>query len=79
MTLASEFGRRGTQPIIADNVCQALAQALSMASQDDLICVTGSLFVVAEALDYAAEHLKGFAKIASNCDRRCNHGRADWS
>jgi len=79
MTLASEFGRRGTQPIIADNVCQALAQALSMASQDDLICVTGSLFVVAEALDYAAEHLKGFAEIASNCDRRCNHGRADWS
>lgn len=42
------------KPDIADNVSQALRHALSLAGERDLICVTGSLFVVAEALDYVS-------------------------
>jgi len=55
LTLAAEFGRWGIEAKITDAVAQALSQTLSMAKERDLIYVTGSLFVVAEALDYAAE------------------------
>jgi len=55
LALAAEFGRWGIKPRITDAVAQALSQTLSMAKESDLICATGSLFVVAEALDYAAE------------------------
>ena len=51
-TVAAEFIKRGIEVKIADTVAQALSQALSLAGAPDLICVTGSLFVVAEALDY---------------------------
>ncbi|MEA3442448.1 MAG: folylpolyglutamate synthase/dihydrofolate synthase family protein [Chloroflexota bacterium] len=47
-----EFNKLGLRPDTAQNVSQALRQALSLAGERDLICVTGSLFVVAEALDY---------------------------
>ena len=50
--MVTEFTHMGLRPKITDNVPQALSQALSLAGGRDLICVTGSLFMVAEALDY---------------------------
>ena len=50
--IASEFAEMGLEPNIAENIPEALSQALLLASEGDLICVTGSLFIVAEALDY---------------------------
>jgi len=50
--IATEFVKMGVNSKITENIPQALFQALSLASEQDLICVTGSLFVVAEALDY---------------------------
>jgi dihydrofolate synthase/folylpolyglutamate synthase len=55
LVLASEFAKRSIGADIVDNVPQALTQILSRANNDDLICVTGSLFVVAEALNYFAQ------------------------
>jgi len=54
-TLTAEFSQRGIEAEISESVPQALARALSRAQRRDLICVTGSLFVVAEALDYLSE------------------------
>jgi dihydrofolate synthase/folylpolyglutamate synthase len=51
-TLAAEFTKRGIKPEIKETVAQAISRALSLAGKTDIICVTGSLFVVAEALDY---------------------------
>ena len=51
-TLAAEFTKRGIEPEIRETVAQAISRALSLADRTDLICVTGSLFAVAEALDY---------------------------
>jgi dihydrofolate synthase/folylpolyglutamate synthase len=51
-TLATEFTRRGIEPEIRGTVTEAISRALSMAGGKDIICVTGSLFAVAEALDY---------------------------
>ncbi|MBE0430944.1 MAG: bifunctional folylpolyglutamate synthase/dihydrofolate synthase [Dehalococcoidia bacterium] len=54
--LAAEFSQRGIEVEISENVRRALEQSLSRAGERDLICVTGSLFVVAEALDYLSEN-----------------------
>jgi dihydrofolate synthase/folylpolyglutamate synthase len=51
-TLAAEFSKRGIEPEIRETVSEAISRALSLADRTDIICVTGSLFVVAEALDY---------------------------
>ena len=51
-TLAAEFSKRGIEAEIGESIPQALSRALSKADRADLVCVTGSLFVVAEALDY---------------------------
>jgi dihydrofolate synthase/folylpolyglutamate synthase len=51
-TLAAEFAGRGIEPEIRESVPEALCRALCQAQTTDVICVTGSLFVVAEALDY---------------------------
>ncbi len=51
-SLAAQFSKHGVGTEISESVPQALSRALSMAEEQDLICVTGSLFVVAEALDY---------------------------
>jgi dihydrofolate synthase/folylpolyglutamate synthase len=51
-TVAAEFRKRGMKPEIKETVAQALSRALSLADKADIICVTGSLFVVAEALAY---------------------------
>lgn len=51
-TLAAEFTKRGIEPETKRTVTEAISRALSLAAKTDIICVTGSLFVVAEALDY---------------------------
>ena len=51
-TLVAEFAKRGIDPEVGKTVTEAISRALSLASKTDVICVTGSLFVVAEALDY---------------------------
>jgi len=51
-TLVAEFSKRGIEPEIRETTTEAISRALSLANRTDLICVTGSLFVVAEALDY---------------------------
>src|SRR4030042_2505256 len=51
-TLVAEFAKRGIEPETKGTVTEAISRALSIASKTDVICVTGSLFVVAEALDY---------------------------
>jgi len=51
-TLAAEFSRRGIEPEIIETISEAISRALSIADRKDIVCVTGSLFVVAEALDY---------------------------
>jgi dihydrofolate synthase/folylpolyglutamate synthase len=50
--LAAEFAKRGIEPETRKNITEAISRALSLASKTDVICVTGSLFVVGEALDY---------------------------
>jgi len=52
--IAAEFAKWGIKPVVTGNVAKGLSQALSTAKEKDLVCVTGSLFIVAEALDYAA-------------------------
>ncbi len=51
-TLATEFTKLGIWPETKETVAEAISRALSLADRTDIICVTGSLFVVAEALDY---------------------------
>jgi dihydrofolate synthase/folylpolyglutamate synthase len=51
-TLVDEFSKRGIEPETGKTVTEAISRALSLADRRDIICVTGSLFVVAEALDY---------------------------
>jgi dihydrofolate synthase/folylpolyglutamate synthase len=51
-TLVAEFTKRGIKPEAEETVTKAISRALSLADRTDIICVTGSLFVVAEALDY---------------------------
>ena len=51
-TLAAEFTKRGIDPEVKETVTEAISRALCLATRTDVVCVTGSLFVVAEALDY---------------------------
>ena len=51
-TLVSEFSRRGVMTKVADTVESAVALALREVGPRDLVCVTGSLFVVAETIEY---------------------------
>ncbi len=51
-TLTAEFTKHGVEPETKGTVPEAISRALSLADKTDVICVTGSLFVVAEALDY---------------------------
>jgi len=50
--LAAEFTKQGIEPQTIKTVTEAISRALSLASKTDVICVSGSLFIVAEALDY---------------------------
>jgi dihydrofolate synthase/folylpolyglutamate synthase len=51
-TLTAEFAKHGVEPETKGTVPEAISRAISLADKTDVICVTGSLFVVAEALDY---------------------------
>jgi dihydrofolate synthase / folylpolyglutamate synthase len=51
-TLVAEFAKRSIEPEIRETVTEAISRALSLADKTDIICITGSLFIVAEALDY---------------------------
>ena len=51
--IVAEFARQGVETQRTDDVASALSLALTIAGDRDLICVTGSLFVVAEAIEQA--------------------------
>ncbi|MFW6105188.1 MAG: bifunctional folylpolyglutamate synthase/dihydrofolate synthase [Chloroflexota bacterium] len=51
-TIVTEFSKHGINAETRKTVTEAISRALSLADRTDIICVTGSLFVVAEALDY---------------------------
>ncbi len=54
LPVVAEFARRGVKAQVVDDVPSALAVALSLAGERDLVCVTGSLFVAAEAIEQAS-------------------------
>ena len=49
--LAGEFSKWGITPRIAESVASAVKMALAVAKQKDLICATGSIFVIAEVME----------------------------
>jgi dihydrofolate synthase/folylpolyglutamate synthase len=53
--IAAEFRKHGLEVVETDDMAQALRLALASASGDDLICITGSLFVAAAAIEQAAK------------------------
>ncbi|MDH5694992.1 MAG: bifunctional folylpolyglutamate synthase/dihydrofolate synthase [Dehalococcoidia bacterium] len=54
VALVAEFARHGVKTQVVEDVPSALSQALALAGDRDLVCVAGSLFVVAEAIEQAA-------------------------
>lgn len=52
-SIVTEFKRHGVEAQTTDDISVALPLALSLARERDLICVTGSLFVVAGAIEQA--------------------------
>jgi dihydrofolate synthase/folylpolyglutamate synthase len=50
--LAGEFARVGVKAKIAEDVARAIRDAQLRAGKGDLICATGSLFLVAEVIEY---------------------------
>ena len=50
--LVGEFAKVGVKAGGAEDVASAVAEALRRASRKDLICATGSLFLVAEVIEY---------------------------
>ncbi len=50
--LAAEFGRHGVEAEICETIHEALSRTLIRADRTDLVCVTGSLYLAAEALDF---------------------------
>jgi dihydrofolate synthase/folylpolyglutamate synthase len=51
--IKAEFGRHGIETQVAEDIPAALAKAVALAGDRDIICVAGSLFVVAEAIEQA--------------------------
>ncbi len=50
--VTAEFSRQGINVKVAENVPQALSRARAQAGKADIILITGSIFIVAEAIDY---------------------------
>lgn len=74
--LNAEFVKVKAAVQIAEDVPAAIQQALALARPNDLICVTGSLFVVAEAREYFIDlHpdpppcKMGYSKPSANLDK----------
>ncbi len=53
--LVSEFSTWGTVTEVAGSVAAAVELALAKAKPQDLICATGSIFVIAEVMEYLAK------------------------
>ena len=51
--IVDEFRKHGVEAQAAETVSEALSLALAQAGAEDLVCVAGSLFVVAEAIEQA--------------------------
>jgi dihydrofolate synthase/folylpolyglutamate synthase len=51
--IKAEFAAYGVGAQVAEDVPAALSQALALAGDGDLICVAGSLFVIAESIEQA--------------------------
>jgi len=49
--IVAEFTKHGVETQVVDNVPSALTEASALAGDRDLICIAGSLFVVAEAIE----------------------------
>ncbi len=52
--LKAEFRRHGVEAQAVNTISEALSLALALAGVRDLVCVAGSLFVVAEAIEQAS-------------------------
>jgi dihydrofolate synthase / folylpolyglutamate synthase len=55
--IAAEFAKYGSETRVFADIAQALSVARGIASKNDLICITGSLYVVGEAI----ARIKGYA------------------
>jgi len=51
--IVAEFRRHGVEVRATGDIAQALSLAINMAGERDIVCVTGSLFVVAGAIEQA--------------------------
>jgi dihydrofolate synthase/folylpolyglutamate synthase len=51
--LAEEFSKHGVTPRVAESVTDAIKLALEGANPGDLICAAGSIFVIAEVMEWA--------------------------
>ncbi|MFC1862290.1 bifunctional folylpolyglutamate synthase/dihydrofolate synthase [Chloroflexota bacterium] len=54
-SIVAEFSRHGVEAQAVDDISVALPMALALAGERDIICVTGSLFVVAGAIEQASK------------------------
>jgi len=52
-SVVAELRRHGVEAPVTEDISAALSLALTLAGENDLICVTGSLFVVAGAIEQA--------------------------
>jgi dihydrofolate synthase/folylpolyglutamate synthase len=50
--LVAEFKKYGVTPRVADSVKRAMALAMKEVQPDDLICAAGSIFVIAEVMEW---------------------------
>jgi dihydrofolate synthase/folylpolyglutamate synthase len=50
--LSEEFVKRGVKPKLVNTVADAVSLALAEAKPNDLICAAGSVFVIAEVMEY---------------------------
>lgn len=49
--IVKEFQNRGVETIVVEDFSEALPAALSLAAENDLVCATGSLFIVAGIIE----------------------------
>ena len=70
--LAAEFSDRGSQVTEMQSVASAVECALKIAGENELICITGSFFVVAEAIEYV--NLLGDGRIVCDVGRKSIFG-----
>jgi dihydrofolate synthase/folylpolyglutamate synthase len=52
--ITAEFQKYGVEAVSAETVAEAISIACEMAGKQGFICITGSLFIVGEAIEYIA-------------------------